>query len=210
MAPTKVEGAVDSPVRPCCAETPARAYRKERKVLGRRRFSFLVAGSMICSILASERALADGACCFSGPGTCESRPTLLDCDNDGGIYQGDGTDCMTAVCTGACCMADGSCVEGVPEDNCWGQGIPLGLGSDCTGAVCTVGCCLGDGSCVGPVTLNECWGQGGQDVGGPGGDCTGAICTGACCNTDGSCDEPLNRDACVAQAGLWLWPGSTW
>lgn len=72
-------------------------------------------------------------------------------------------DCEAPPATGACCLADGSCVE-VTADECDAQGGTYnGDNSLCSGVTCLQprgACCLVDGSCV-EVTEEECLAMGG-------------------------------------------------
>jgi hypothetical protein len=83
--------------------------------------------------------------------------------NLGGLYQGDGTDCESDPCPvviGACCMEDGSCIDGVQLLECLSLGgFYQGDGTDCASAMCQVqrgACCLPDGICVDDVSPVEC------------------------------------------------------
>ncbi len=99
-------------------------------------------GAAICAILASERALADGACCWPD-GSCSVVILPDDCWGQGGEYQGDGTDCATA-CSGACCAADHTCSTTTRMACVATNAVYLGTGSDCTGAPCAgIGCDVG-------------------------------------------------------------------
>lgn len=73
-----------------------------------------------------------GACCKLD-GTCEEM-FQGDCEDVGGTYQGDGSDCADADCpvpTGACCFSNGFCLE-MTEGDCSGAGGTYsGHGSVC-------------------------------------------------------------------------------
>jgi hypothetical protein len=92
-----------------------------------------------------------GACCLAN-GSCT--PTSAgDCVAQGGLYQGDGTDCGTANCPqpmGACCFFDSSCSV-TTAVICGAQGGTYqGDDTVCNPLPCpqaTGACCLGDGSC---------------------------------------------------------------
>ncbi|MCH2138426.1 MAG: M12 family metallo-peptidase, partial [Phycisphaerales bacterium] len=93
-----------------------------------------------------------GACCYGT--TCLER-SETDCEDTGGAFQGDGSDCDSVTCTGstgACCTQSGSCItvtssqcdtisgdyqgDNVPCDDeiC----IPQPEGACCIGTDCTV------------------------------------------------------------------------
>ncbi len=95
-----------------------------------------------------------GGCCMAD-GTCavENRP---DCENMGGIYLGNGTDCTGVECAGACCLPSGMCMEGVSQQNCGAQsGLYFGGGSSCAGQVCEPCLVEGESDCGDPLdTIN--------------------------------------------------------
>ncbi len=86
-----------------------------------------------------------GACCKSG-GVCEEL-CESDCVADGGIYRGDGSDCVTNPCVGACCLESAGlgCIEMTPT-GCTGLNgryrgdattcATLAPGNECGGACC--------------------------------------------------------------------------
>jgi hypothetical protein len=72
-----------------------------------------------------------GACCF-GDGSC-SVMTPTGCLAEGGVYQGDDTDCKSAECQewyGGCCV-DGECYVDYYTNCIKSGGIFLGDGTDC-------------------------------------------------------------------------------
>lgn len=74
-----------------------------------------------------------GACCLNA-GCVEM--TEEACAAEDGGYQGDGTNCSTAICPGvpwgACCYEDGSCTDGSGQAQCQETGgIFIGFGSEC-------------------------------------------------------------------------------
>lgn len=88
-----------------------------------------------------------GACTMTAPGDCLAP----------NIYQGDYTNCDTAVCGGACCI-DSTCIittEGYCADQ---SGVWYGLGTDCDPSPCTGACCHADGTCTEETTPDECVG----------------------------------------------------
>ena len=83
--------------------------------------------------------VVQGRCCISATGEC-TIATPVTCANLGGIYGGDGTDCLGPPCpqppVGACCRAPGGC-EVVTQAVCLGAGGTYhGDGSACAGVVC--------------------------------------------------------------------------
>jgi hypothetical protein len=77
-----------------------------------------------------------GACCFPD-GFCQEI-TEMGCMSEGGVYQGDFTDCKTAECQewyGACCVGD-SCYEDFYTYCMESEGIFLGDGTDCESDDC--------------------------------------------------------------------------
>ncbi len=119
-----------------------------------------------------------GACCLGT--TCQIL-ALSECDNLGGEYQGDDTNCTDIECTsgtGACCLASGSCAT-VSQSQCDNVGgeyqgdnvpcddelcLPDPVGACCYGDTCNVteeADCIGswlgaDTDCVGtPCTDNN-------------------------------------------------------
>ncbi|MHC4413948.1 MAG: multicopper oxidase domain-containing protein [Planctomycetota bacterium] len=105
-----------------------------------------------------------GACCF-GDGNCQVL-TQSDCSNQGGAYEGDGTDCDPNPCpqpTGACCFGDGSCLVLEPGDCSDQGGNYQGDDTDCNPNPCPVetgACCFNNGNCT-VVSESDCTDQGG-------------------------------------------------
>jgi hypothetical protein len=119
------------------------------------------------------------------------------------------TTCAATSCPqpdGACCLADGSCVE-MTEDSCTSQGGAFhGDFSQCGSVSCPQpdgACCLADGSCV-ETTEEDCTAQ----LGAFHGDfsvCAATSCPqpdGACCFADGSCLDVPEED-CASQGGAF-------
>ena len=87
-----------------------------------------------------------GACCI---GTSCQIYALIECDNFGGVFQGDGTNCTDSPCNlaiGACCLSSGSCAS-VAESQCANVGGEYqGDGVPCDGEIClpepTGACCI--------------------------------------------------------------------
>lgn len=121
-----------------------------------------------------------GACCYNptgGPLTDCIVTTAADCQNLGGVYQGDGTTCTG---TQACCLPGGGCINADPLC-CINElgGVPQGPGTSCT---TPEACCMPDGSCqmMDPICCDD---MGGVPLG-PGTQCTAIE---ACCMPDGNC-----------------------
>jgi len=159
-----------------------------------------------------------GACClFEGGGiglvTCEE-VGQVDCDAQGGYFQGNGTLCDDTDCTpfGACCAPDGTCTTAFEADCIAAGGSYQGNESQCANVTCEVligACCASDGSCVDAVEL-DCVDSGGTFQG-SGNLCSPDSCvlpTGACCADDGSCTVSTGND-CVASGGSYLGDGTT-
>jgi hypothetical protein len=143
---------------------------------------------------------ATGACCLQD-GTCQD-VTAGVCNGLGGVYAGDGTDCVTSpACPyGACCLIDGSCEMIAPTGCAELAGVYSGNGTACgTIPPCplppTGACCLNDATCI-TVWEGECLAQGGRYQGDnePCGACTYGIVT--------SYEGPFN--ALTANAGAFF------
>ncbi len=102
------------------------------------------------------------------------------------------------ACVGACCLANGACLEGVSQANCAAQGGSFNGGVSCAAISCEGSCCLGDGTCS-VLSRSDCAAAGGS-YGGDGTNCGAADCMGACCFNDGSCTTG-SRDDCDAAGG---------
>ena len=134
-----------------------------------------------------------GACFFPNDGGDCSELTEANCEKNGGVYGGDGTQCGDFG-SGACCI-DQVCIIG-PLFYCQNiGGNYLGDDSSCDPSPCLTpvgACCYIDGSCL-VQTLDECEvpGDGGTEVSrgggvyqGDGSDCDPNPCPqpiGACC-----------------------------
>ncbi len=122
------------------------------------------------------------------------------------VKTGDDADCNASIPTGACCLADGSCVVVTTADCTTMGGTYNGDSSLCGSVNCPqpVGaCCLVDGSCV-EVTAADCQTQGGTYQGNAS-TCASANCpttSGACCMTDGSCVQVTAQD-CATMGGTY-------
>ncbi|HYF14247.1 MAG TPA: hypothetical protein VD971_04150 [Phycisphaerales bacterium] len=147
-----------------------------------------------------------GACCTNNGTFCvQLSPT--DCAGiPGGAFQGVGTQCNGNACpTGACCLANNSCVV-ANAVTCANQGGTFrGIGVLCTQGLCEPprgACCFSNGFCT-QLTESNCLGAGGafRGVGvncGPNSTCP----QGGCCLPDGSC-VVANAADCAAQGGAY-------
>ncbi|MBK8232491.1 MAG: hypothetical protein IPK72_18410 [Candidatus Eisenbacteria bacterium] len=151
-----------------------------------------------------------GACC-AADGSCVVR-TPESCAESGGVYQGDGTDCVPNPCTpvpGACCLLDGSCIHTTEAECAQQDGIWNGWATLCAEAECPArgACCSVEGQCV-VVTETDCLAQG-DAYQGDGSNCDPSPCgplSGACCLPSQEC-VPLSRADCEAQDGVWSYHG---
>lgn len=153
-----------------------------------------------------------GACCLP-TGTCTDGVTFEECtgctsENCGGfqgVYLGNGTVCAQQMCPdplpGACCLPDGSCVDGVIFAECLLlEGSFQGETSLCDFAGCLGSCCLADQSCVDDQSELECQALGGNYQG-EDTFCESVDCTvGACCLANDQCLE-LAELACEFEFG---------
>jgi hypothetical protein len=117
--------------------------------------------------------------------------------------------CQAGV--GACCHADGSCVQDLAT-NCTGAGMTYeGDNVQCANVTCPVptgACCFSNGNCL-ARTSASCTSLGGTWLG-AGTTCNGSLCpTGACCFADGSCNAGLTSQACTTQGGTFHGVGVT-
>ena len=124
-----------------------------------------------------------------------------------------GCDPPPADPTGACCLPDGTCTDGVTEPDCtwYCGGVYQGDGTTCDTVVCppTGACCLPYGSVVcQDWTEAACLDHGGTYYG-DGTDCSQGWCPfGACCDPlDASCTEKT-PDACTATGGVYQGDGT--
>lgn len=120
----------------------------------------------------------------------------------GGIYA------VSISVPGACCLSDGSCIDGLRSDCTAAAGTYQGDGTDCatSGAFCEIGaCCLTNGTCNDDVTVNDCNALSGFYLGG-GSLCATSSCppTGGCCNQSTfGCTIDFGA-ACTSGGGLYL------
>lgn len=126
-----------------------------------------------------------GACCLPN-GVC-SILEGANCAAGGGVYYGDDSSCEGVTCTGACCLDDFPCLDGVSEVGCTILGGDFrGIGSSCFSS-CAAACCLLDGSCL-EITESMCDSL--EGVHRAGMSCNDAECLawfGVCTDGEGDC-----------------------
>jgi len=153
--------------------------------------------------------LPTGACCLPN-GDCEVK-TEAECDDAGGSWLGEGTDCDPNPCpppVGACCLPDGSCSDLTQAECTAAGGFWGGWESVCATYFCGQygACCYLDGTCTFgrqtdcPAGQNAVWqGQGTLCDPNP---CVAAP-TGACCDLAGSCSVTFEVN-CTGPWTTWL------
>jgi len=150
-----------------------------------------------------------GACCFDG--SCFSL-TEQACVGDGGNFRGEGSDCSSETCWGACCDSEcwGWCEFERPGNCASCQGTFQGYGTRCTdvGIACQTGaCCYHFGSCQETREAN-CAPDNGVFQG-LGTTCSAVECPrGACCYPWGSCDDQLTVQGCAQNGGVFSGVGT--
>ncbi|MHC4991907.1 MAG: hypothetical protein ACYTGC_13100, partial [Planctomycetota bacterium] len=182
--------------------------------------------------LSCEGQGAVGACCFPD-GSCVDGLAQGECTGQGGVYQGDGSDCGGVQCPtgpcpgeGDCCAEGGNGTPGCDDAECcnlicaidpfccdvsW-DGICANEAQDLC-ELCSIGaCCFPDTSCIDGISQADCEGQGGAYQG-DGTTCDDVVClapTGGCCQCDGEiqfCTIETEED-CAALDGLYLGNGT--
>jgi len=162
-------------------------------------------------IQASYRCIneATGACCLTA--SCVEQ-TATACDSLGGLFQGNGTQCLTTNCpvVGACCQESGDCSLEPDAATCaMAGGTYQGDFVPCDPNPCPQpgACCIPGGNCL-DLTEASCINLG-FDFRGVGTECSfGGICPiGACCLPDGTCTDGLGTDECTALSGFYQGDG---
>lgn len=119
-----------------------------------------------------------GGCCLDGACT---EQFASQCDAMGGLYLGDGTDCLGGCPGGACCEPDGTCSNAATPGDCsLLGGTWQGDGVDCLDVVCGGACCV-TGSCQDVVSEAACNTLAGTYLGN-GTTCATSICNDDCAN----------------------------
>ncbi len=132
-----------------------------------------------------------GACCL--PSAECTITHLLDCQDAGGNWLGEGTACDPFPCPIACCIPSGGC-RMVTEAECAAAGgWPVAQGIGCDAYTCMGACCTG-GDCT--LTWYELCQGAGQDFMGP-----GTVCDAYICGTSGVEDDPSNPP--VSKPSTW-------
>jgi len=153
-----------------------------------------------------------GACCFGA--SCQIFEPAV-CAGFGGVFIGINVACGAGgTCPlGACCLPNGSCLTGVSDPACTGQGGTFqGVGSTCTPNNCPqpVGACCASNNFCFPVTQASCAGIPGTTWQGPLTTCNPNLCgvaqTGACC-TGGICIV-TDAASCAGGNNSFQGPGS--
>ncbi|MHC5003879.1 MAG: DUF922 domain-containing protein, partial [Planctomycetota bacterium] len=116
---------------------------------------------------------------------------------------------------GACCLPDGTCLDGLTALQCEDAGGAFqGGGTSCSDVQCplpTGACCFTDGSCLGNLSNAGCTSLGGLYQG-DGTNCSDVSCggpTGACCLPDGTCTEQVTAQECDDMAGAYQGDGTS-
>ncbi len=170
--------------------------------------------------LAEERGVVTGACCYNNGLSCIDTDRA-NCENNlAGIYQGDGTSCVSTFCTllptGACCIA-GICNDNYSVTQCSAAGGNyLGDFSTCASG----GGCPDVGACCIPVSLTCQDNITEDDCGlffagvyqGNGTTCStlpnGCLYSGACCLPSGACLD-TTPTICLLENGTFQGLGTT-
>ena len=99
-----------------------------------------------------------GACCLQD-GQCLDEVTSFDCTVIfAGTYQGDGSDCITAICPQppeACCIGVDNCVVVILSDCTALGGQSMGPGTDCEISPCVPAPCNEDFNADGQVNVTD-------------------------------------------------------
>lgn len=101
---------------------------------------FITGGDLVFRLIVE--CDVEGACCFDD-GSCQLLLNSI-CGDQGGIFQGADTDCLTANCPqpiGACCFPDtGECLDLVQSGCVTATGVWLGPDSSCSSIICPQPC----------------------------------------------------------------------
>jgi len=151
-----------------------------------------------CQTVACLNNTILGACCLPDT-TCVDVVSQKTCDSLGGAYQGDTTSCADNLCTGACCLTSGSCVDGSEAECDALAGTFMGNGTACSTTPCRSACCLDSGSCIDVKMMPSCDNYGGFFIG-YGSVCSTNPCAGACCTSPVGC-EVVSTLSCTNMGG---------
>ena len=114
----------------------------------------------LCSDIDCEATSEEGPCCFEVTNGCIALEAAS-CLAAGGVPGPIGVPCIDHVCfpSGAVCLPDGSCLEGLaPEDAEALGGVFAGDGTVCADVFCpqpVAACCFGNGFCL-ELTEEDC------------------------------------------------------
>lgn len=110
-----------------------------------------------------------GACCDTAECLCKDGTTQAECEDGGGIYQGDGSECDQVVCPlpparGACCFEGKDCIDCYSKAECEAFGGEYkGDRTRCKNVCCGGVCCLPGNNCsTVQLTETECDMAGGR------------------------------------------------
>lgn len=159
----------------------------------------------VCS--ANTCSAASGRCCMPTTGACFVT-TSNGCADLGGAFSAGGT-CTTNTCPqpglpGACCLANGYCVELIASKCTAEGGVFSGAGTDCSLELCATGaCCPGNGgACVSNSTVAACNASNGTYFSGE--TCATTTCpaVGACCMPNATCQK-ITQANCTSMNGIY-------
>ncbi len=158
-----------------------------------------LAGVFTAGVLCDQAGC--GACCLAAEEQCQVRPQGQCLTPN--VFAGVGVPCTGSLCTGACCLPNGMCMEGLTQSLCESQGgFFNGLLVTCATVDCTGACCLPNGECVGNQTEASCLALSGFWNGGRS-NCAMVDCTGACCLPNGECLAGQTQATCTTLSGFW-------
>lgn len=153
-----------------------------------------------------------GACCGTAVGACTMK-TAAQCNAEGGIYQGDNSDCSNATATcpgyGSCCRGSSECLEKKTSVQCATLGgAYAGPGTTCATQNCDQrgACCAITGTCL-QLTAGNCASINGSFKG-VGVSCGAGVCpSGACCLPEGC--RSRTPAACSTGGGQYRGDGTS-
>jgi len=142
-----------------------------------------------------------GSCCLPNTSCIRIGESL--CLQQGGTFNGNGTQCSPSPCApnGACCVGS-TCSLQSSIDCGLNNGLFGGVGTDCKSPPCFVPCCRQDGTCA-LLTAQACAALPFAVAGSAGEACPPNPCApvGACCFADGQCDAPRTQFSCTTGPG---------
>ncbi|MCZ6652366.1 MAG: hypothetical protein O7D91_04995, partial [Planctomycetota bacterium] len=156
---------------------------------------------------------AGGACCQSN-GVCDGDQTAVQCENAGGIFQGNGTTCASpeVQCDpfGACCFDNGGCDITCNEQETAGNCTALGGnyqgdGNDCSTCETCEACCIPCTQACLNLLPSVCLDFANVPQG-EGSTCANTACDaplGACCGPEPDICHDLFEFDCNTVGGIW-------